>query len=245
LTFDPAPDSAPVWSPDGSRIAFSAVRAGGTGLYQKNSDGGGKEEVLLPPANDFKVSNDWSRDGRFLLYTIQDPKTNSDLWVAPLTAEAQLAGPPAPFANTEFSEQQGQFSPDGRWIAYVSDESGRPEIHVQAFPVPTGGGSKTLISRDGGTQPRWRRDGKELFYVSLDGKMMAVDVSSGQAFKASVPKALFQVPIYGDDSAQSFFRWDTMADGQRFLVDTVESSPGPLTMVLNWMAGVKMTSQAN
>jgi serine/threonine protein kinase/Tol biopolymer transport system component len=245
LTFDLAPDSAPVWSPDGSRIAFTAIRAGGNGLYQKNSNGAGKEEVLLPPTNDFKVSNDWSRDGRFLLYTIQDPKTNSDLWVAPLTADAQLSGPPAPFANTQFSEQQGQFSPDSRWIAYVSDESGRPEIHVQAFPVPAGGGGKTLISRDGGTQPRWRRDGKELFYVSLDGKMMAVDVSSGQAFKTSVPKVLFQAPFYGDDSAPSLFRWDTVADGKRFLVDTVESSPEPLTMVLNWMAGVKMTPLAN
>lgn len=245
LTFDSAPDIAPVWSPDGSRIAFAAVRAGGTGLYQKNSNGAGREEVLLPPANDFKVSNDWSRDGRFLLYTIQDRKTNSDLWVAPLTADAQLSGPSTPFANTAFTEQQGQFSPDSRWIAYVSDESGRPEIHVQAFPVPAGGGSKTLISRDGGTQPRWRRDGKELFYVSLDGKMMAVDVSSEQGFKSSVPKALFQVPIYGDDSAPSLFRWDTTADGKRFLVDTVESSPEPLTMVLNWMAGVKMTSKAN
>jgi eukaryotic-like serine/threonine-protein kinase len=245
LTFDLAPDSAPVWSPDGSRIVFTAVRAGGNGLYRKNSNGAGREEVLLPPANDFKVSNDWSRDGRFLLYTVQDPKTNSDLWVAPLTADAQLSGPPTAFANTEFNEQQGQFSPDSRWIAYVSDESGRPEIHVQAFPVPAGGGSKTLISRDGGTQPRWRRDGKELFYISLDGKMMAVDVSSEQAFKTSVPKALFQVPIYGNDSAPSLFRWDTTADGKRFLVDTVESSPEPLTMVLNWMAGVKMTSQAN
>ena len=244
LTFDVAPDSAPVWSPDGSRIAFTAIRAGGNGLYQKNSNGAGKEEVLIPPTNDSKISNDWSRDGRFLLYTKQDPKTNTDLWVAPLTADGQLSGPPTPFANTEFSEQQGQFSPDSRWIAYVSDESGRPEIHVRAFPLPAGGGSKTLISRDGGTQPRWRRDGKELFYVSLDGKMMAVDVSSGQAFKASVPKALFQARIYGDDSAPSLFRWDTTADGKRFLVDTVESSPEPLTMVLNWMAGLK-TSQAN
>ncbi len=244
LTFDVAPDSAPVWSPDGSHIVFAAVRSAGTGLYQKNSNGAGKEEVLIPPTNDFKVSNDWSRDGRFLLYTVQDPKTNTDLWVAPLTANGQLAGPPAPFANTEFSEQQGQFSPDSRWIAYVSDESGRPEVHVQAFPLPAGGGSKTLISRDGGTQPRWRRDGKELFYVSLDGKLMAVDVSSGQTFKASAPKALFQASIYGDDSARSLFRWDTNADGNRFLVDTVESSPEPLTMVLNWTAGLK-TSSAN
>jgi dipeptidyl aminopeptidase/acylaminoacyl peptidase len=241
LTFDPAPDYAPVWSPDGRRIAFTAVRAGGNGLYQKNSNGAGNEQVLIPPANDFKISNDWSRDGRFLLYTKQDAKTNSDLWVAPLTADGQLSGSSVAFANSEFSEQQGQFSPDGRWIAYVSDESGKREVYVQAFPVSGGGGSKTLISRDGGTQPRWRRDGKELFFVSLDGKLMAVDVSGGQAFKASVPKALFQASIYGDDSALSRFRWDTTADGKRFLIDTVESSPEPLTMVLNWTAGLKMT----
>ena len=134
----------------------------------------------------------------------------------------------APFANTKFNEQQGQFSPDGHWIAYVSDESGRPEIHVQPFPVPSGGGSKIQISRDGGNQPRWRRDGKELFYLSLDAKMMAVDVVVGQEFKAGVPGSpVSQAPISNDDAALSYFHWDVTPDGKRFLVDTVPASAEP------------------
>jgi eukaryotic-like serine/threonine-protein kinase len=239
LTFDVTPDMAPVWSPDGRRIAFTGYRAGGLGLYQKASSGAEKEEVLLAPTNSAKLPNDWSRSGRFLLYTIQDPKTNADLWVLPLTADGHPSEAPAPFANTKFNEQQGQFSPDGHWIAYVSDESGRKEIHVQPFPVPSGGGSKIQISRDGGNQPRWRRDGKELFYVSLDGKMMAVDVGGGLEFKAGVPKILFHTPILNDDASLSVFHWDITADGKRFLVDTVSSSSEPLTVVLNWSAGAK------
>ncbi len=239
LTFDFGPSTSPVWSPDSGRIAFEGHRARGVGLYQKGSGGAEREEILISPTTSDKVPNDWSRSGRFLLYTIQDPKTNADLWVLPLTSDGQPSGTPTPFANTEFNEQQGQFSPDGRWIAYVSDESGRPEIHVQPFPVSSGGGSKIQISRDGGNQPRWRRDGKELFYVSLDGKIMAVDVSGEREFKAGVPKFLFQAPIYRDDAALNSFHWDVTADGKRFLVDTVAASSEPLTVVLNWTAGVK------
>src|SRR5450432_931163 len=239
LTFDVSPDGVPVWSPDGRRIAYTGFRAGGVGLYQKASSGAEKEEVLLPPTSASKLPNDWSRSGQFLLYTIQDPKTNADLWVLPLTVDGQPSGAPAPFANTKFNEQQGQFSPDGHWIAYVSDESGRTEIHVQPFPVPPGGGSKIQISRDGGNQPRWRRDGKELFYVSLDGKMMAADVGGGLEFKAGVPKVLFQTPILNDDTSLSDFHWDVTADGKRFLVDAVPSSSEPLIVVLNWSAGAK------
>jgi Tol biopolymer transport system component len=239
LTFDTSPDIAPVWSPDGRRIAFMGYRAGGLGLYQKAASGAEKEEVLLPPTNSFKLPNDWSRSGQFLLYNVQDPKSNADLWVLPLTADGHPSGAPTPFANTKFDEQQGQFSPDGHWIAYVSDESGRPEIHVQPFPVTSGGGSKIQISRDGGNQPRWQRDGKELFYLSLDSKMMAVDVGSGTEFKAGVPKVLFQAPILNDDAALNSLHWDVSADGKRFLVDTVSSSSEPLIVVLNWSVRLK------
>lgn len=109
FTFDPAPDSSPVWSPDGTRIAFGAARAGGVAIYQKASNGTGKEQLLLAATGDPTVPNDWSRDGRFLLYTRQDPKTKADLWVLPLTRDGTPAGAPRPFANTEFSEDQGQF----------------------------------------------------------------------------------------------------------------------------------------
>jgi eukaryotic-like serine/threonine-protein kinase len=241
FTFDLAPDAAPVWSPDGSRVAFNAFRIGGTGIYQKDANGAGKEQVLVGPTHDVKFPNHWSRDGRFLLYTQQDAKTNTDLWVLPLRVDGVPSGEPMPFANTEFSEGHGQFSPDTHWIAYASDESGRVEVYVQPFPTPPGGGSKTQVSRDGGNQPRWRRDGKELFYLSLGGKLMAVDVTEEPIFKAGSPKPLFQLPVTGvySDAALHVFRWDTAPDGKRFLINTAKTSSEPLTVILNWTAELK------
>jgi serine/threonine protein kinase/Tol biopolymer transport system component len=240
LTFPVGPgDRAPVWSPDGHRVAFVAGRAGGTGIFQKPSSTGGKEQVLLPPTRADKWTNDWSRDGRFLLFSSVDPQTKSDLWVLPLTGDAAPAGPPAPFLQTEFNERQGQFSPDTRWVAYVSDESGRPEIWVQQFPVSSSEGSKMRISVDGGDQPRWRRDGKELFYVSLDRKLMATDVSLGSALKPGITKALFAAPIQVGDETVDAFRWDVAGHGDRFLINTATTASEPLTVVLNWTSALK------
>ena len=242
FTFDLAPDSAPVWSPDGSRVAFAAYRAGGNGIYQKATNGSGKEQELVRATGDPKLPDDWSRDGRFLLYTQRDPRTHADLWVLPLAGDGTPSGTATPFANTEFSEEQGRFSPDTRWIAYASDESGRSEIYIQPFPAPPNGGSKMPISRDGGSEPRWRRDGKELFYFSPDGKLMAADVTEGPTFKASVPRTLFQVPVaqIGHNAvALQVFGWDVAPDGKRFLIDTATTSSEPVTVVLNWTAELK------
>jgi eukaryotic-like serine/threonine-protein kinase len=238
FTFDVPPDFAPVWSPDGARIAFGAARSGGAGIYQKSANGAGKEQALVATINDAKFPNDWSRDGRFLLYTRQDARTKADLWVLPLTASGTPSETPAPFANTEFGESAGQFSPDTHWIAYASDESGRSEIYVHA---PAGGGSKTSVSRDGGSQPRWRRDGKELFYLSFDGKLMAVDVTEGRVFKVGTPKPLFQAPATSIQSrtVRNGWAWDVISDGQRFLFDAVKTSSESLTAVLNWTAELK------
>ena len=237
FTFDQAPDSAPVWSPDGSRVAFAAYRVGGNGIYQKATNGAGKEQALVSVTGDEKLPDDWSRDGRFLLYTQQDSQTHADLWVLPLAGDGTPSGKATPFANTAFSEEQGRFSPDTRWIAYASDESGRSEIYIQPFPAPPNGGSKTPISRDGGSQPRWRRDGKELFYSSPDGKLMAVNVTDGSIFKASDPRTLFQVPVaqIGHNlGGVQVLGWDVAPDGKRLLIDTATTSPESVTVVLNW-----------
>jgi eukaryotic-like serine/threonine-protein kinase len=242
FTFDQAPDSAPVWSPDSSRVAFAASRAGGNGIYQKTTNGAGKEQALVSVTGDEKFPVDWSHDGRFLLYTQVDPQTHADLWVLPLAADGTPSGTATPFANTAFSEEQGRFSPDTRWIAYASDESGRSEIYVQPFPAPPNGGSKIAISRDGGSQPRWRRDGKELFYSSLDGKLMAVDVTEGPILKASVPEILFQVPVAQighNEGGFQVLRWDVAPDGKQLLIDTATTSSEHVTVVLNWTADMK------
>ena len=241
LTFDIAPDSSPAWSPDGNRVSYAAIRKGGSGIFVKEANGSGKEIVLVEPTEDPKFPNGWSRDGRYLLYTESNPKTGSDLWALPLAGDGTPSGPPIPIAKTEFDEGQGQFSPDMRWIAYTSDVSGKPEVYVQPFPAPAGGAAKTLVSQGGGTQARWRRDGKELFYLSLDGKAMSVEVSGGQMFKAGVPRPLFQafVSSLASEDFSAIFRWDVTADGKRFLIDTMKPSTDPATVVLNWTNELK------
>jgi eukaryotic-like serine/threonine-protein kinase len=238
FTFGLSPDGSPIWSPDGSRVAYFGARAGGFGIYEKATNGVGKIQTLVDATENPKIPCDWSRDGRFLLYSQIDPRTNSDLWVLPLSADGERAGAPQPIANTEFAEEQGQFSADMHWIAYTSNESGKSEIYVQPFPVPPGGGGKILVSQDGGNQPRWRRDGKELFYLSLDGRVMTVNLTEELTFKAGVPRALFQVPVttIRSEAVLGIFRWDVSADGKRFLVDRVKTSSEPVTLVLNWTA---------
>src|SRR5262249_12095065 len=147
----------------------------------------GAEEALLKSSMDL-YPTDWSRDGKLLLYTAVDPKSGRDLWVLPLDGERK----PIPYLQTPFDEAQGQFSPDGRWVAYTSTDSGRPEIYVQPFPAS---GGKWQISTAGGVTPRWRADGKELFYISLDRKLMAVDITAAAKFEAGIPRPLFTMRI--------------------------------------------------
>jgi Tol biopolymer transport system component len=242
FTFGPGFAMAPIWSPDGSRVVYiTGATRGSTGLYQKVASGAGKEEALLQSGVPSQ-SDDWSRDGRFLLYESENPKTKSDLWVLPDPGTPAKAGDRKPFLflGTEFNESQGQFSPDTKWISYTSDESGRPEIYVRPFPTPSGGGGQWLVSAGGGTHPRWRRDGKELLYLSPDNKLMAVEVSSSvSAFQIVGLKALFEVPpvVVGTDLPT----WDISPDGQRFLISAPTSAGdnSPVTVVLNWQAGLK------
>jgi Tol biopolymer transport system component/predicted Ser/Thr protein kinase len=237
LTFPPTSNIAPVWSPEGGRIVFASFRDSAARLALKASNGAGGEEVLSQ-SSDPKYPSDWSRDGRFLLYSSVDAKTKSDLWVLPEPTGAGGGRKPEPYLLTEANESQGHFSPDGRWVAYVSDETGRPEIYVQPFPAPAGAGGKWKISREGGIQPLWRRDGKELFYFSQDRKIMAVDVATSPNFKAGVPMPLFVAPVRFASTDQH--RYAVSADGKQFLFNTDETVTNslPITVVLNWTAAL-------
>ena len=235
FTFHEAADQNPVWSPDGARIAFTSLRDGPASLYRKVSSGAGQDELLLksPALNMFP--DDWSRDGRYLLYTAIDAKSGFDILALPMDGDRK----PIPFLQTQFREWQGQFSPDGKFVAYTSDESGRPEIYVQTFPAS---GAKWMISSGGGTQPRWRRDGRELFYLSLGRSLMAVEVKTARGLEAAIPKPLFQTRISGSMfSVSGASRYAASADGQRFLINCAseEAASAPITLVLNWAAGAK------
>ena len=241
LTFDAADDSIPLGSPDGNRIAFTSTRNNSFGLYQKNSNGVGDEELLLK-AGASMVPEDWSLDGRFLVYMFTE-RGGRDVWFLPLAGlpAGQGAGErkPVSFLTTPFLERHAQLSPDGRWIAYTSNESGTYEVYVQSFPA---GGGKWQISTGGGVQPRWRHDGRELFYLAPDNKMMSVAVRAGATFEAGTPETLFQTRTYGLPPATTYSQqYDVTPDGQRFLlnVDVSEVNAVPITVMLDWTAAIQ------
>ncbi len=232
LTFAPSLESNPVWSPDGTRIVFGSDRQGAMHIYQKAANGtGGEETVLEADANETPMS--WSRDGRYLAYERQDThgKKNTEIWVLPLFGDRK----PFPVVQSEFESVFPQFSSDGKWLAYASNESNRYEVYVVPFP---GGSGKWQVSTSGGSQPRWRRDGKEMFYLAADNKVMAVDVGAkGATLELNNLRLLFQA------HPASAPRWlyDVSADGKRFLVNsaTEQGSAEPLTLVVNWTADLK------
>jgi len=232
FTFDAAEELASVWSPDGSRVVFNSRRKGHLDLYQKASSGAGTEEELLADDLD-KHPVDWSPDGRFILFAVAGPKTGADLWVLPLFGDRK----PLPFLQTPFNESPGQFSPDGRWIAYSSNESGRYEVYVTPFPGP---GGKWQVSTAGGDWPRWGRDGKEIFYLAPGfDRLMAAAVNGGaSAFEVGDVRPLFDT---GGATPNQAWMYDISPDGQRFLVNTLaeEAASAPITLVVNWPALLK------
>ena len=235
FTFDPAHNNRPIWSPDGSRIAWASNREGEQNLYQKATSGAGQDELLLRSAYQ-KIAQDWSADGRFLLYQEINSQTNGDLWVLPLEGERK----PWVWLNTPFSENVGQFAPDGKWIAYQSNESGRNEVYVQAFvPGAPASGVKWQLSTKGGTNPTWRRDGRELYFISAaENNLMAVEVTLGAEVKAGTPRELFSLRTLRAGSINSGL--SMTGDGQRFLFRADETTGlPPFTVVLNWMAEIK------
>ncbi len=212
FTSDPGWDAFPTWSPDGRRIVFTSNRGGVYDLYQKAADGTGQEELLYQ-SSEGKGPTSWSPDGKFLIYYSLGQPTHLRL--------LSVAGPAdrkaIPLVDPQFSSITGRFSPDGRWIAYTSNESGKNEVSVRPFDAATGSaGSPVILTSGGGRTPLWRGDGKEIFYMNADGLVTAMEVNAGATFQAGTPKTLFPVP-----SGVVF--WDVSPDGTRFLMPV----PGP------------------
>ena len=248
FTTDVSANATPLWSPMGDRIVFASNRKGGVyNLYQKVTSGSGQDELLLENSNT-KFPTQWSKDGRFIVYIENDAKGKQHIWVLPVDASV-ASGPGRQkevsfLKNSEFNEEFGQLSPDSHWMAYTSDESGRREVYVRPFPVAEG---QWKISVSGGQKPRWSGDGNEIFFEAADGKMTAVMVKpaigSKTSFGRSTPQALFDAHmVHGERDV--LFQYDVAADGQRFLVNTANVADGPastdpLTVVVNWTAGLR------
>jgi eukaryotic-like serine/threonine-protein kinase len=223
FTFDPAEETNPTWSPDGNWIAFSSNEKGHMDIYKKEATGTGKPELLLQ-SSELKVVESWTPDGRFILYDSREK-----VWALPLTGDRK---PLALFALNR--ESKINVSPNMRWSAYQSSESGQTEVYVQGFPPSD---SKWQISTSGGEEPRWRRDGKELFYIA-GKRLMAVDVKTdAKDFQWGTPKPLFELHLQVE-SLRS--RYQVAASGQRFLLSVpLESTrSSTITVLTNWTAGL-------
>jgi Tol biopolymer transport system component len=207
FTSDPGWDAFPTWSPDGSRIIFTSNRGGVYDLYQKAANGTGTEELLYK-SSEGKGPTSWSPDGRFLLYYSLGQPTHVKL----LAVSGPADRAPLAVVDTQFNSITARFSPDGRWIAYSSNESGTNEVSVRPFDAATGTpGAPVVLTKDGGRTPLWRGDGKEIFYIGPDGMVTAMEVNTSAGFRAGTPKPLFKVP-------EGVTFWDVTPDGGRFLM---------------------------
>jgi len=253
VTFDPGVDRAPLWSPDGTRIVFRSLRAGAWGLYHTLANGAGGEERFVT-SGQLLVPSSWSQDGRFLLYMSVDSQTNIDLWVVPMALRGPQGHPepgrgtvgehtPSVFLKTPFQEAYGQFSPDGRWVAYQSNASGRNEIYVRRFVPPGAAGTAAAeaggqwqVSTAGGIVAQWRPDGKELYYLNPEGSMMAVPIAVvGNALEPGAPAMLFPTRIVGGGvEVQIGRQYDVAPDG-RFLINMeLPGDAAPITLIQHW-----------
>ena len=228
----------PAWSPDGAFVSFASDRDGMFNIYRKSAGGAGKAEPLFTSEQRRPTyGSDWSQDGRFVLVTLQGSNTSTDLWMLPLDGGQE----PSPFLATEFGEGGGRFSPDTRWVAYGATQSGRPEVYIRPFPKAD---REWKVSTEGGSRPRWRADGKELYYIAADGTLMAVAIDAGDvaeasdAIKPGVPQALFPTRIVRSNRGTHASAYDVTSDGQRFLIAnrTEEAMGQTLTVITNWRA---------
>lgn len=229
IAFSPHSGQDPIWSPDGRYVAYF----NGSGICRKRADGAGREEMLLPVHNTLAVPKSWSPDGKYILYAQIDPRTGADLFALPVDP-VESDPHPLVLAQTKGNEDQGQFSPDGRWVAYTSNETGQSEIYVIPFP-PTPNSGKWMVSRGGGVMPRWRRDGKELFYISPDWKMTEVKVTTSPVFQSGTPQALFDTQMVDTGIRTGPMSWDVAPDGNRFLIISDNAADtSSLNVILNW-----------
>jgi len=231
-------NSTPVWSHDNNRIIFASNREGFFDLFQKPASGAQQEELLYN-SSETKIPTSCSDDGSLLLYTVADTKNKGDIWMLTLDGNRKAM----PILCTEHNEIEGHFSPGMRWIAYVSDETGSNEIYIREI-LPSFGkesqelGAARMVSEGGGRGPRWKGDGKELYYIALDGSVMAVKITNDTMIPAENPIRLFQAPPNLSKYAYipAFSTWDVTADGTRFLIPALisESAPPPFNVILNW-----------
>ena len=225
LTFDVGTHSTnPLWSPDGMSVIYRGAAAG----LSRKSTVAQSDGVAIATSGARPRPTDWSRDGRMLIYESSDPKTNSDIWMTPVDG----SGPAVPFARSPFNEFEARISADGRWLSYTSDESGRFEIYVRPFPSGPG---KWRVSTAGGRAPRWRSDGNELFYISLDGKLMAVAIRAKNSFEFDVPKPLFDARVR---EANGGMDYEVTRDGQRFLINEPLTGGISFNVISNWRAAL-------
>lgn len=220
ITFDPSAEWQPIWSPDGKKVVYSTDRMG-SGLFMKNSDGTESERELLK-TRATNAPTDWSPDGRYIVYLTINENTGADLMAIPIGGE----GKPIPFANTKFSEDNARISPDGHWVVYNSDESGKNEIYARPFPS---GGGKWQVSSSGGSFPMWGPDGQEIFYNQTAGVLMSVPVkAAGSVFSVGTPRKLFEIP--------RCTIFDISTDGKQFLIAAITGLEAnqPITLVANW-----------
>jgi Tol biopolymer transport system component len=225
----------PIWSPDGRTILFN----GPSGINRVSADGADREEPVAQPTNR-QFATDWSRDGRFVIYTEEAQEQGRDLWVFPVTPDGRLepGAKPRPFIREPLDQHGARFSPDTRWVAYQSNESGQWEVYVRSFPEARG---KLLISTAGGDNPQWVAGGHELFYRSREGKLMVVTLKSSEtSLDASLPRELFTLP----PSLPGPTPYEVTADGQRFLVSDVAATSEPLNVIVNWPALLKKGAPA-
>jgi serine/threonine protein kinase len=239
ITFGPMYSSNPLWWPDGKSIVFSYGPSGGAtdSLYRQNADGTGSKEKLLETPGITEFASSVSPDGRYISYMRRDPKSNTgfDIWALPMFPDKSGEQKPFPVVATNFLDVTPSFSPDGKWLAYANNETGRMEIYIQPFPS---GAGRWQVSTAGGTRPNWRKDGKELFFFSTDQQMMAVDVhQNGASLQLGTPHALFKATTVSVASGP----YTVSADGKKFVVNTVlpQSITEPLTLITNWPADLK------